>query len=74
MKNIILVFWLLCLIAFFGLIPEPAALWLKVVALLLLLAHAIEFIVFRKIIKRKGDSGLKSFFMTMLYGLFYFKV
>jgi len=73
MKKLMLVFWLLCLMAVIGLIPEPAALWLKIIAAMLLLAHAIEFILFEKAIKRKGDSGFTSFVMTMLYGVFYFK-
>ena len=73
MRNLILVFWLLSVVAVFGVIPEPVAFWLKAVAVILLLAHVIEFILFQKAIKRKGDSGVKSFAMTMLYGVFYFK-
>ena len=74
MKKLFLVFWLLSLMAVIGLIPEPAALWLKIIAVMLLLAHAIEFILFEKTIKRKGDNGFRSFVMTMLYGVLYFKV
>jgi hypothetical protein len=35
-------------IAFTGAITDPAALWLKLIAALLLVAHAIEFLVFEK--------------------------
>jgi len=73
MRNLILVFWLLSVVAVFGLIPEPVAVWLKIVAAFLVLAHLIEFFLFQKAIKIKGDSGVKSFAMTMLYGVFYFK-
>lgn len=73
MKVLSIVFWLVSVVAFVGLIPEPAAFWLKVVAAILLAVHVVEFIVFQKIIKLKNDSGLKSFFMTLLYGVFYFK-
>ena len=76
-KKIIIVFWVLCVVAALGFIPNPTGLVLKTVAVMLLLIHAIEFIVFEKTIKTKaisvGDSTLKSFLMTMLYGLFYFK-
>lgn len=72
-QSIALFFWIVFAIAFTGLIPEPAALSLKVIGVLLLLAHAIEFLVFDKKIKAKGDGLLKSFIMTMLYGVFYFK-
>ncbi len=76
-KKMILVFWVLCVVAALGFIPNPAGLVLKTIAVMLLLIHAIEFIVFEKTIKTKaisvGDSTLKSFLMTMLYGLFYFK-
>lgn len=77
MKEISLVFWVLCVVAALGFIPDPVGLVLKTVAVMLLLIHAIEFIVFEKTISTKalsvGDSKAKSFLMTMLYGLFYFK-
>jgi len=73
MKKISLLFWLLCILAVVGFIPDPTALWLKIIGVMLLLAHAMEFILFEKAIRAKGDNGLKSFFMTMLYGIFYFK-
>jgi len=76
-KKMILIFWVLCVIAGLGLIPDPIGLALKTVAVMLLLVHAIEFIVFEKTIKNKaissGDSAVKSFLMTMLYGVFYYK-
>lgn len=65
------------MVAALGFIPNPAGLVLKTVAVMLLLIHSIEFIVFEKTIKSKamsvGDGPSKSFLMTMLYGLFYFK-
>ena len=73
MKTVALIFWLVSTAAFVGLVPEPAALWLKVVAVMLLLIHSIEFIIFQKAIKTKSDGGLKSFGMTMFYGVIYFK-
>lgn len=73
MRIITLIFWSVCIAAAAGFVPAPAAFFLKIIALMLLLAHAIEFFVFRKIIEAKGDSGLKSFLMTMVYGVFYFK-
>ncbi|MGK0373706.1 MAG: hypothetical protein ACJA2E_000173 [Arenicella sp.] len=73
MKIAILIFWLVCAIAAAGLITDPAALWLKIIAVMLLIAHAIEFCLFQNEIKRKGVSGLKAFLMTMLFGLFYFR-
>jgi len=73
MKILASIFWLLCLLAVINIIPEPLALWLRIIGALLLLAHVIEFILFRKTINSKGDSPFKSFYMTMLYGVFYFK-
>ncbi len=73
MKKITLLFWLLFIAALTGFVPDSASLWIKIVGVMLLLAHAIEFILFEKTIKAKGDSGIKSFLMTMVYGIFYFK-
>jgi len=44
-----------------------------IVGVMLLLVHAIEFLIFSNKIKAKGDGALKSFGMTMLFGIFYFK-
>jgi uncharacterized protein YhhL (DUF1145 family) len=73
MKTVTIIFWLISAVAFTGLIPEPAAFWLKAIAIMLLLIHLIEFFAFQKAIKAKNDSGAKSFFMTMVFGVVYFK-
>ena len=73
MKILMLAFWAIFLVAVFGLIPDPLGFVLISVGMLIFLAHAIEFLVFKKAISAKGDSGPKSFLMTMVYGIFYFK-
>ncbi len=73
MKILTLIFWLIFAIAFAGLIPNAYAYWVKIIGLFLLLAHAMEFVLFNKVIKAKGDGTFRSFAMTMIFGVFYFK-
>lgn len=73
LKNGLLLFWLFCGLAVFNVVSDPASLWLKIIGIMLLLVHAIEFLLFEKRIRLKGDSWAKSFCLTMLFGVLYFK-
>jgi uncharacterized protein YhhL (DUF1145 family) len=72
MKILTLIFWAIVLAASFQLIPSPFSIWLCTLGGLILVAHVVEYIVLFKKIKAKGDSSLKAFWMTMVFGVFYF--
>ena len=41
------------------------------VGLLMLVAHVVEYFVLAKKVQAKGDGALKSFLMTLVFGLTY---
>ena len=72
LKIIAIALWLLIVYNLF--IPFAGTLgqvlfWLGPV---LLIAHLVEFFLFKQKIKAQGDSTLMSFVMTMLFGVVYF--
>lgn len=72
MKIITLLFWVAVIAAVLNIIPLPYATWLTITGVVIFLAHVVEYFIFSKKIKAKGDSPIKSFVMTMVFGIFYF--
>lgn len=73
MKLVTLLFWAAVIAAVLNLILPPYATWLMIVGGVVFLAHVVEYVVFSKKIKDKGDSPINAFIMTMIFGIFYFK-
>lgn len=73
LKTVTLLFWLLFAVSLIGLLPAGITYWVKIIGIFLLVAHTLEFVIFNKVIKAKGDSAVKAFFMTLVFGVVYFK-
>jgi len=71
LRVIMLVVWAAILGAFLGLLPSAYAKWLTLLGAILLVAHLVEYFVFSKRISNKGDSTLKGFVMTIVFGVIY---
>lgn len=73
MKIAASLFWFVFIAACLGLIPEPFGLSINIAGMLLFIAHLVEFLVFKKVIMKQGDTAPKAFLMTMLFGVLYFR-
>lgn len=71
-KVIILAVWALVIANLFISLPATLALALKILGVLLLVAHIVEFFIFKEKVEAQGDSPLKSFLMTLVFGIAYF--
>jgi len=72
-KLILVTIWCLFAASFIIVFPSPMGITLKVLGGTLIVAHVFEFIIYKQIIKAKRDGGVKSFLMTMIFGLLYVK-
>lgn len=73
MKTILAALWLLILANFLVPFTGEYLPWLNRLGIVLLVAHTIEYFVFAKQIKAKGDGTAKSLLMTLLFGLAYIR-
>lgn len=67
---------LLWLVILFNLVsPLPGVMYtlLNVTAIILIVAHFAEYVIFCKQIQRQPDSPSMTFLKTMIFGLFYWK-
>ena len=71
LKSIVIALWLLIIYNIFMPLAGTLGQILTWLGTILLLAHLIEFFVFREKIKAKGDDTAKSFLMTMVFGFIY---
>ena len=71
-KIIIVAIWALVIANLFIAFPPAWVMPLKIIGGLLAIAHVIEFFVFRDKVKAQGDSPLRSFLMTFVFGVAYF--
>lgn len=65
--------WALIVANLFVALPALMVTPLKILGLLLAVAHIVEFFIFKKDIDAKGDSAAKSFLMTFIFGAVYIK-
>lgn len=72
LKIVALLGWALIIAAFFGLLPADYAKWLTLAGSALLVLHLVEYFLFNKKIRARGDGEIKSFVMTILFGVVYF--
>jgi len=70
-KIIVLALWAAVAASFF--IEFPYSDILTQFGIALALIHVVEFFIYQAQIKSKGDSAVKSFFMTIVYGIVYIK-
>ncbi len=70
-KAILIGVWGLIIANQFLAFPATLSLSLNVLGGLLIVAHLVEFFVFRDKIRSKADHPLKAFIMTMVFGLAY---
>jgi len=71
-KIILLAVWALVIANFFVAFPPAWVLPLKILGGLLAVAHVIEYFVFKDKVTAQGDSPIKSFLMTFVFGIAYF--
>ncbi|MEO0368063.1 MAG: DUF1145 domain-containing protein [Pseudomonadota bacterium] len=72
-KAILSVLWVLIILNLFVVLPASLSWFLNGLAIFLIVAHCIEYVVFKEKIDAKGDSLFKSLVMTLAYGLAYIK-
>ncbi|MFT5482367.1 MAG: hypothetical protein ACI9GW_001017 [Halieaceae bacterium] len=72
-KIITIILWLAIIANLVVVFPQGVATTLNILGLALLAAHLGEYILFKKKIDAKPESGPVAFFMTMVFGLFYWK-
>ena len=71
---ITLVIWAAIAINQFVAFPASVASGLNTLGIVLLVVHALEYIIFNKKIAEKPESKPVAFVMTMLFGVLYWKV
>ena len=72
-KIISIIVWLAIIANLLVVFPQGVATTLNILGLALLAAHLGEYILFKKKIDEKPESGPVAFLMTMLFGLLYWK-
>lgn len=73
MKIILIAVWALIIASLVISFPAPFGGLLPKLGMVLVAAHIIEYFVFNKKITAKKDGTLKSFLMTMVFGVVYIK-
>jgi uncharacterized protein YhhL (DUF1145 family) len=72
-KQITTAVWLLVVVNLLVSFSSWAALTLHIIGVFLVVAHLIEYLVYKKVIDQKPEGALLAFVMTILYGVFYWK-
>ena len=70
-KVLLVAVWLLSLLAWTPAWTGGLAGALRWVAPLMLVAHVVEFFVFREVFEKAGGSMVSHFFQTLVFGVFY---
>ena len=71
LKPIVIALWLVIIYNIFMPLAGTLGQILMWLGVILLVAHLIEFFVFRDKIKAKGDNAGTSFLMTLVFGFVY---
>lgn len=72
-KIILLIVWALIVANLFVALPGILVTPLKILGVLLVVAHIAEYFIFKKAIDAKRDGLVKSFLMTFVFGAVYIK-
>ena len=72
-KIVTSIVWLVIVLNLFLVFPFWLAMTLNILGAFLVVAHLIEYVVYREKIAQKPESALVAFIMTFLYGVFYWK-
>jgi uncharacterized protein YhhL (DUF1145 family) len=72
-RIILLLVWALIVVNLLVALPAILVAPLKILGVLLVVAHIAEFFIFKKDITEKNDGPFKSFFMTLVFGAVYIK-
>lgn len=70
-KSIPIALWAIIIASY--LLVFPYHQWLRLFGVVLFVAHLAEYFIYSDTINKKGDSSLKSFVMTMVFGVIYVK-
>ena len=71
-KAIVTALWLLIIYNYLQPLAGSSGQLLSWLGPILLLAHLVEYFLFKEKIKAKGDTANKAFLMTMIFGVAYF--
>ena len=73
MRTATALLWLVILFNLIRPFPDMINTLLNLTAVVLLVAHFAEYVIFCKQIQRQPDSTSMTFLKTMIFGLFYWK-